>query len=111
MDRDELLPPEGLDARAELEAYRNDLVMEAISRTPSWRAAASLLGLSVRTFQRWAHAAGAGPAGDEVSATDARTAVVLSTELGWSMARIAEYLAISDHAVAAALERPRREAA
>ena len=106
-DRVELVPPEGIDIRAELQAYRDDMVREAISRTSSWTAAAALLGLPRSTLGLWAAAAGISAPGCGISARDARVSQILTDELGWSMAQIAEYLAISDLTVAAALARGR----
>ena len=46
ISRADLLPPEGLDLRAELLAYERDLLLEALDRAGSKRGAARLLGLS-----------------------------------------------------------------
>jgi hypothetical protein len=46
LDRADLLPPEGLDLRAELLAYERDLLLEALDRAGSKRGAARLLGIT-----------------------------------------------------------------
>jgi hypothetical protein len=46
LNRADLLPPEGIDLRAELLAYERDLLLEALDRAGSKRGAARLLGLT-----------------------------------------------------------------
>jgi hypothetical protein len=100
LSRADLLPPEGIDLRAELLAYERDLLLEALDRAGSKRGAARLLGLTQMALYarlrrhdlRVPHDHWSIPEADCVAARAMHRA-------GYSHREIREYLALSETTV------------
>ena len=100
LDRADLLPPEGLDLRAELLAYERDLVLEALDRAGSKRGAARLLGLTQMALYARLRRHGLQVDHDHwsVSQVDALEARCLAL-LGATQREICDHLALGESSV------------